>query len=741
MSNMMRITGLATGLDVDSMVKQMMKAQSARLDKVKQDRQVVQWKQDLYREVLGDLNALKSTYYDVLKPDTYILSANNYAAFDTSNKESSTNSIATASAGAGATTGVYNIKNITVAAKASMTGSNIMKVKEAGSTVAVSIKSTDITVNQYDSLTIGLNGEEYKINLTGDYTSIGSLAADINNKLKTANKSGEETDISSLLQASVSSDGMSVQFIPATGNTLNQILKSDSITTLEDNKLAFNLNIESGVNDKLTININGTSTDITFAGSYSNLLELTDAINTKLNDAGIGDAAHGNKLQAKVSLDGSRIQFINQSDSDQISIRGSASSMLGFSSTGFDIYASTKDRFSSLFSSDSDVNVSFTVNNTLFSYDFSSTGADKNKTISEIINEVSSKAGIKISYSELGRKFTIESNSTGSGQKLTASQSAGTFLNTLFGVASIDKTGSDAKATITDPKGNSATVIKSNNTFTVDGMTYNLLKDDSSVSGIDITVTSNAQKVFDKIKAFIDKYNENIDKIQDKIREKKQYSYKPLTDEQKKEMSEDEIKSWESKAKQGLMQNDSSLQNMLYAMRGAFFDKVEGAGISLSDIGITTDVDYTTGGKIVIDEAKLKSAIQNNGDQVASLFMKDSTISYDPDHINDKDRYKQIGIFQRINDVLKDYTRTSRNSNGQKGILIERAGIKGDLSEIENQLSKDLKNNYDKRISELTQKMISKETKYYEQFARLETAIQKMNQQSSWLAQQFGGSQ
>ena len=54
--------------------------------------------------------------------------------------------------------------------------------------------------------------------------------------------------------------------------------------------------------------------------------------------------------------------------------------------------------------------VKFTVNGKDFEYDFS--GADKNKTIQNILDDISSKAGVKASFSELSGRFTISSINT-----------------------------------------------------------------------------------------------------------------------------------------------------------------------------------------------------------------------------------------------------------------------------------------------------------------------------------------
>lgn len=555
MSDKLRITGMASGLDVDTTVKQLIKAQSAKVDKVKQDKQIVQWKQELYREIIGDLNTIKSTYFDVLKSDTYMLSSNNYSGFDVTTYDSGTTTTslyASATAGTGAQTGTYKV----------------------------------------------------------DFTD-GHLA----------------------VAAGVKSNG--------------------KITTL------------SG----------GDAT-----GS------------TKMSDLGIP------------------VQDIT------ITYNNGAGAI---SKT-----------------------VSITADTTL-------------SQLASAINSATS-SGVVAKFSELTGQFSIQTASTGATTTLRLSGDA-TFLEKLKlgdGIStSVDETTTnykiepqDLSVKITPPGGSAVPVSKSTNKFTIDGITYNLLSDKKS-DGItpvitDITVTTNTQKPYDKIKAFIDKYNEVIGKINTKIQEKVQYDYKPLTDEQKKEMEKEDIEAWEAKAKEGLLKHDSNLENMLTSMRRAFFDEVEGAGITLKEIGLSTSSDISQRGKIIIDETKLKNAIQNNGQQVANLFMKASTSipSYDPDLSNaDRTtRNSEEGIFQRINDILQDYVRTTRNDSGKKGILLEKAGVKGDFTEFNNLLSTEITYK-DKIINDLLDKLADKEEKYYLQFSKLEQAMNKMNAQSSWLSQQLGG--
>lgn len=51
----MRISGLASGMDIDTLVQQMMKAKRVPLDKLNQQKQVLEWKRDNYRAINSQL--------------------------------------------------------------------------------------------------------------------------------------------------------------------------------------------------------------------------------------------------------------------------------------------------------------------------------------------------------------------------------------------------------------------------------------------------------------------------------------------------------------------------------------------------------------------------------------------------------------------------------------------------------------------------------------------------------------
>src|SRR5690625_7216747 len=110
------------------------------------------------------------------------------------------------------------------------------------------------------------------------------------------------------------------------------------------------------------------------------------------------------------------------------------------------------------------------------------------------------------------------------------------------------------------------------------------------------------------IKQFVEQYNQVVEAIHTSQREENHRDYLPLTEEQKEEMSDKQIELWEERAKSGILRGESILSNGLFSMRQSWYSNVdsEGAFTSITNIGITTSPDYADGGKLIIDEEKLR---------------------------------------------------------------------------------------------------------------------------------------
>ncbi|ABS42712.1 flagellar filament capping protein FliD [Clostridium botulinum] len=809
----MRIGGLS-GLDTDNMIKNMMKPYTMRVDKMKQNAQIVKWQQDAYRSVISGISDMTKKYFDVLNGDNYMLSSKNFSSLKPSGiPDTSTIKINT---GSGAVSGNYSLKVIELASKAEAISDKAINIKtlsegdygikidSSNNKIVIDSKEITLSKSRYNNasdiaaeinskinedgsglkdtvkavvkkdgsikienlfkiddankeLKVTVDGKEYTAELTKGNFTLEELTDSINSKLKVAKDAdGNVLAEDKGVKASLSTDGKSIEFAGTTaqpnysvaGVNLGGTTGGTGITgtdvTVADNSITYANEIIEGFNDTFNIQIGTDSLKQVklAAGTINSLADLE----TKLNDA--FDAA-GLKPTLTATVKDERIVLSSNSDK-QVIITGesgkSATSLLGLSDR-YEMSMSTNEKMSNI------VNevVEFEINGVNFKYDFTSTGAEKDKTISQILADISDKANVETSYSEITKSFVLRSKEEGATQNIKCEDKSGSFVSSILGSNTTAK-GKDAKIELKTPNNSTATtIIKPSNNFTIDGVNYNIAgaKKDEEIS---FSLDGNVEDSFNKIKGFIDDYNKLIDELQKKTSEKKYRKYEPLTEEQKKDMKENDIKLWEEKAKSGILRNDSNIENMLSTLRRAFFDSVEGAGLSLKELGLTTSKDYQEGGKIVFDqtldkngnngEARLKKLLKEEPDKVFKIFSQESTSypSYSADlTLTERQvRNKEEGIFQRINDIFKDYTRTSRSASGKRGILVDKAGIEGTVSEIDNILYKDLEKR-EKAIQDMELKLIERENKYYIQFAQMEKYINQANSQASWLAQQLGG--
>lgn len=232
-----------------------------------------------------------------------------------------------------------------------------------------------------------------------------------------------------------------------------------------------------------------------------------------------------------------------------------------------------------------------------------------------------------------------------------------------------------------------------------------------------IDTSRDTDKMFDTIKGLVADYNKIVEKLNGKVKEDADYKdYPPLTDAQKKEMSESEVKLWNEKAQKGLLRNDSDVSTLLSSMRMAFYNKPAGSSISIWDLGIETTDDYKSGGKLTLNESTLKQMLQSNPDDIRELFFNGTD-----------------GIFDQLSTSIKASTNTSF---GSRGTLVALAGYGGTASDKSNTIYNRMRD-LDEKVKTLKKTYEKQKTRYWNQFNSMEKMIANMNSQSSWLAQQF----
>jgi|LGOV01.1.fsa_nt_gb flagellar hook-associated protein 2 len=496
------------------------------------------------------------------------------------------------------------------------------------------------------------------------------------------------------------------------------VIDATSVGTINDS-------ITAG-NDTFALSFDGVSKSITLDGGYDILTDddtaraaLSDDMQAKI-DAEFGAG------KIVVSYDGSNQLNINSvEDGHQMTVIESDVDILGnlgFTSGDTDYLKGTTTLVDA-FELAAGIDINLEING------ISDFGITSDDTINEMMDKINdSDAGVTMSYSSLSGKIELKSNETGEINKIIFDDTDNFLVNKL----QIDITGISGYTAGTDAvfSIDGVATSRSNNDFTVDGANYSLKE--TSATAIEISLSPDTDGLVEKIKGFVDKYNEIIEVINAKLNEKKYYDYKPLNAEEKEAMSDDDIELWEEKAKSGILGSSSELSNIAIALRTLIYEPIEGLNITLKDIGITTSSNYKEHGKLTIDEDTLKSSINNNYGKVVELFTKTSDVEYD-DTANRSTRKAEEGIANRIYDILQDNIKNT----GEKGILIKKAGFEGEFSDFDNTIQDAIKG-YDDRIDVLIEYLSNKEDYYYSMFARMEAAMSELQSQSDWLASQMG---
>lgn len=371
-------------------------------------------------------------------------------------------------------------------------------------------------------------------------------------------------------------------------------------------------------------------------------------------------------------------------------------------------------------------------------------GVTADTSIQGMIDKINTNkdVGVKASYLSSTNQFVLISSETGSGREIqlegasadifgAVKDAAGNYTDGNF------EMGKNAQVLVSYGNGISTMIESSSNTFDLEGLRVtvsqefgNVTQDASGVwnsdrsKAVTFSAKADVDGVTETVKKFIEEYNEMIKEINTQVTTRPDKAYGPLTEEQKDEMSDKSIENWEKKAKQGLLYNDATMRALSLDMQGVLTNLMaNGANYKdLEEMGITISDDYLDGGTITFDEAKFKAAMTSDPEKVSNVFTGGGDI--------------KKGLASIIEDTLTPYATKYANRNGNSyGRLIEEAGSeKIPLSIMNNQIYKDLKE-MQSVLDTLNARLASEQDRYISQFTTMETLINQMNSQASYLAQ------
>lgn len=623
MGDYSRVHGIVSNFETDKIVQSMLKPQKLRLDRVKADRQLLDWKREGYREVASLLKGFESSFFDLLNRDNNMRLRSNYTSYEA-----------------------------------------IVKLG-AKSTEAVSV----------------------------DMETVASF-----NKI-------EINEISQLATAETWE----------ANKELKQIEGSVDLAKLNAALAAADSHPDKIENKHFTLNVDGKNTLIELASSYVSVEALQADLQTKI-DAKYGEGVVQVGLHAgKINIDGNAhkitVGFVSDETSQALGIK-----------SGDTNYFNASDRLDTLLGVNNDITLKVKT---------SSGKVDEIKlkssdTMDQAITKINNaQNNFKISLDSVKGRFKLITNETGA---VNTIEMADADTKDFFAKLGLDESvrvrGKNARVVV-----NGEEIISASNDITINGAKIKLNQLHKAQDGnIEITRQFQPKNMVEKMKKFVEKYNELVSKLNGLTNERKNRKFQPLTDEEKKEMKKEEIEEWEKKAKEGLFRSDPIIRNLLTDMRRAFNTSVEGAGITMDQLGLDFSNDRKEPGKLVFNEAKFTKALEEKTSSVLNFFTSKSEINFDTPE--DDKRFSQNGVMERLNDIFKFNTSTTVLRSKQRGHLVAMAGIKGTSSEHTSKLSERIKR-VDWKVDDMMRALLKKENEYYLKFANLEKALSRISAQSN----------
>lgn len=394
--------------------------------------------------------------------------------------------------------------------------------------------------------------------------------------------------------------------------------------------------------------------------------------------------------------------------------------------------------------------------------------------IDEIVSEINSSGiGVKAIYDSGADRFFLQTENTGAENTISITDESttsemvpfsfiagnGNILKLQHQIAegvydyvdsATEYSGVDANIDF----GAAIGISFSSNDFTLNNIRFSLKE--TTTTSFNISVNPDIDTAYEKIRDFVDKYNELVDELDSIVSQKKQSDYLPLTETQKDEMTDKEIELWEEKAKTGLLSNDSIIMRIGSRARSGFYEIVEGVSGSfshLTEIGITTEVysGSSAGGRLEIDEQSLRTALQEDMDGVLQLFFKEPELSLQGNEDNltaeqISEKRAQSGLVNRLFDNITSGIKEvlSKAGPGNDSTLLRKVSSFVLLKFVTEQSSISTLDkgilDYNERISNLERILAGKEEAYWKRYTAMEKAISQMDTQMAWLNQQLGQS-
>lgn len=698
-----RMSGLASGMDTESIVQALVMAKKAKKTKIEAKKTKLEWKQNIW-------SSLNTKLYNFYKDYTGKLRFQ--SNYQTKKATSSDTSKVTATASGNATKGSHTIKVINLAASQKVTGAKLGKY----TTTEVDEQGQSQTVQKDVSSTSKLTDLGFAID--------GSQQIQVTAGGKTSSFNVDEHTTVSDFVSSLQKAGLNASFDAKQGRffiSSKESGKDNGFTitsaTLDSTQNAAQTALKNAVGyDKMSSDQRATVQSVMSDLQNSTDADKITAAETKLKEMVDANAKSTiTNYYSEQEKDRLTSLYLQDDGNGGKTLTAAGRQVLQDNNLDNDTYVDA-DRVSVL-------------QNYITTKTYEYINSDSMK--SQIDADVANGHAATGTQSKADRDIAISNAVAGYNSAVaggvTADADASSSLTNL-GLANIyngtavaenpDGTGmvviaaDDSKIQI-----DGATMTGSSTTMEVDGITLNLIG--VTDSEITLTVENDTSAVYDTIKEFINQYNSVLTEMNKYYYAASAKDYDVLTDEEKEAMSDDEVEKWETKIKDSLLRRDSTLNGLLQTMRSSMTNTVitasNGKKYSLANLGITTGTDYKEYGLLHIKGDEDDTEFSDSANTLMNLLKED------PDVVAEV----LSGITTKLYDNLQQK---------MKSTSLSSALTFYNDKEMNSQLSR-----YKDSITEWESKLADLEERYYKQFTAMEKAMSNLNSQQNLFSQYLGG--
>lgn len=715
-----RLSGMVSGMDTESLVSALVSSYKLKKDNLVKAQTKLSWKQEKWKTMNTSIYGFYSGK---------LSSARFSTSYNLKTSTVSNDKYAKVSASSSAVSGTQRLKVNHLAATGYLTGGKITATDK--SKVTGSTKLSDIIGTKDGSISVKTSSGIKSIDITEDM-NVSQFVA----KLKETglNANFDEDNGRFFISAKESGKDNDFSLVANNDNGLTA-LKKLGIYTVNDTDKAEYTRLASLVEgsgeynaelESMYTSINAKDTAKTYADKYNAAKEQLDIL--AANDTVLIDKDATDKSQAlKDAIDALRDKTSHMLDdySEYYKVKKDADGKEVKDSDGKLVYEYDKEAIEKAGKTEEFNTLSKNKENNealIKSYD------DNSKIISDTEGYVTVGSDGKAVADENNVKVLQEVSDTNKTNRAAAKA----LLDSKIAMAKTakddveDKTVTDAKKPVrvvgqdSEIMLNGAIFTNNTNNFSINGLTIQALNVTADDEEITITTDTDVDGIYDMIKGFLKDYNDLVKSVDVAYNAASSKGYEPLTSDEKDAMTDDEVKKWEEKIKDSLLRKDSTLGSVLDTMKNdmALSFDVNGKRYSLASFGITTlgyfNSPENETGVYHIDGDKDDSKTSANTDKLKAM------IASDPDTV--------ISFFSQLSTRL--YTdlgnKMAASSTSSAYTIYNDKQMNTQYSE------------YNTKISEAEDKVTTWEDYYYSKFSAMESALAKMNAQSSSLTGLFG---